>query len=184
MKRNTPRYHAVQFYKDETTLAEAAAHFLAEGLKSGQPALVIATSAHRAKITEGLLAHGLDADELKRSSDLMLVDARKALSMFMSNNVPDAARFRESMGRIIEKLCDGRSPCPIRAYGEMVDVLWQAGNSAGAIRLEVLWNKLAQDREFSLLCGYSVGHFYKETTDPMALQEICDQHTYVLPLRS
>ena len=50
----------------------------------------------------------------------------------------------------------------------------------GAIRLEILWNQLASTYEFSLLCGYSVGHFYKESVGSR-FQEVCDQHSHVVP---
>jgi hypothetical protein len=46
---------------------------------------------------------------------------------------------------LIELACRGRTDCVIRAYGEMVDVLWQAGQTAAAIRLEMLWNQLAEN---------------------------------------
>ena len=59
----------------------------------------------------------------------------------------------------------------------MVDVLWRRGESDAAIRLEVLWNDLAATHTFSLLCGYAIGNFYKETSK---LEEVCHQHTHVL----
>ena len=30
-------------------------------------------------------------------------------------------------------------------------------------KVEMLWNGLASTYDFSLLCGYAFGHFYKET---------------------
>ncbi len=30
----------------------------------------------------------------------------------------------------------------VRAYGEMVDLLWKDGNVDGAVQLEALWNEL------------------------------------------
>jgi hypothetical protein len=45
----------------------------------------------------------------------------------------------------------------------MVDLLWRGGQAEAAIRLEVLWNELASTRTFSLLCGYAIGNFYKQT---------------------
>ena len=68
----------------------------------------------------------------------------------------------------------------IRAYGEMVDVLWRDGNTDGAIRLEELWEELGESYAFSLLCAYAMGNFYK-TTDVGAFREICHRHTHVLP---
>ena len=65
----------------------------------------------------------------------------------------------------------------VRAYGEMVDVLWKQGREDAAIRLEILWNKLAHTYGFALLCGYSMGNFYKQAE---RFQEVCRQHTHVL----
>ena len=47
---------------------------------------------------------------------------------------------------------------------------------AAAIRLEMLWYQLANTHQFSLLCGYSMGHFYKDA----AYDDICTQHTHVI----
>ena len=41
-------------------------------------------------------------------------------------------------------------------------MLWKEGRTEGAIKLEMLWNKLATRYGFALLCGYSMGNFYKE----------------------
>ena len=46
-----------------------------------------------------------------------------------------------------------------------------------AIRLEILWNKLATTYHFALLCGYSMGHFYKQAEQ---FQEVCRQHTDIV----
>ena len=173
-------YHAVQFYKDDDSLAATAAGFLADGIAQGQPALVVATAAHTTRIIASMKTRGLDVDELRRTGELNLFDARKMLSSFMVGNLPDPLLFKSNVGDAIERLGVGRTPCPIRAYGEMVDVLWQDGNSDGAIRLEILWNQLASTYEFSLLCGYAVGHFYKESVGTR-FQDVCDQHSHVVP---
>ncbi len=65
----------------------------------------------------------------------------------------------------------------IRAYGEMVDVLWKQGKADAAIRLEMLWNMLAQRYGFALLCGYSMGNFHKDTK---GFEAICREHTHVI----
>ena len=53
----------------------------------------------------------------------------------------------------------------LRAYGEMVDVLWRRGEKSAALRLEELWNELQARRSFTLLCAYAMGKFYKEPAD-------------------
>ena len=173
-------YHAVQFYQDENSLAATAAGFLADGIAIGEPALVVATAGHTARIVGALKKLGVDADELRRTGELNVFDARKMLSSFMVGSMPDPLLFKSNVGDAIERLCVDRKPCPIRAYGEMVDLLWQDGNSEGAIRLEILWNQLASAYEFSLLCGYAVGHFYKESVRSR-FKDVCDQHSHVIP---
>jgi hypothetical protein len=177
-------YHAVQFYKDEHSLAGTVARFLAEGLSSGEPSIIIATPSHSDLILKEVSSLGLDTDERRRTGELHILDASKALSSFMVGGMvggtPDPVKFKLHVGNAIEALCAGRRPCPIRAYGEMVDILWQEGNCDGAIKLELLWNQLAITHEFALLCGYAFGHFYKETSEAR-YKEVCDQHSEIYP---
>jgi hypothetical protein len=58
----------------------------------------------------------------------------------------------------------------------MVDVLWKNGQDVAAIHTETLWNKLAHTQNFSLLCGYAMGSFYKDTDRT----EIERQHSHVV----
>jgi hypothetical protein len=179
MESQQNHFHAVQFYKDAASLADRVATFLDDGMKSGQPGLIVATSTHATAIVRALEAIGVDVSGARKTGELQILDARKLLSAFMVGGQPDALLFKSNVGDVIERLCVGRTPCPIRVYGEMVDVLWQEGNINGAIRLEILWNQLASAYDFALLCGYAVGHFYKETRDPR-YDHVCQQHTHVI----
>ena len=170
----------MQFYKDETSLTGTVAQFLADGLSTGQPVLVIATPSHARKIERALAARELDVNVLRARGELQFVDAQKMLASFMFGGLPDPVLFRFGVGEVIEKLCAGRVPCPIRAYGEMVDLLWQEGNADGAIKLEILWNQLAATHDFALLCGYAFGHFYKETSRDARYEDVVAQHSQVL----
>ncbi len=175
----TPQYHAVQFYSDEQSLARTVARFLGEGLDARQPGLVIATPSHTSTIVEQLAERGLNVNELRRTGELQFVDAQKMLDLFMVDGSADHARFKKEVGDLIEGLCAGLGPRPVRAYGELVDLLWQDGNADAAIKLEMLWNQLAEAYDFSLLCGYAFGHFYKETRDPR-YQDVRGQHSHVI----
>ena len=179
MTPKTEHFHAVQFYKDAGSLADRVATFLADGLNSGQPVLVVAGSEHAAGITRALEACGVDVADAKKTGELQILDARKVLGSFMIGPRPDPLLFRSNVGDVIERMCAGRAPCPIRVYGEMVDLLWQDGNPDGAIRLEILWNQLASAYDFELLCGYAMGHFYKETRDAR-YDAVCEQHSHVI----
>ena len=168
------QFHAVRFYESRQSLAGMVGQFLGEGFVAGLPAVVIATPAHLDTIKGVLTARFFDVPRLEAAGNLIMVDAEATLARFMVDGMPDAARFRDAVTPLIERACRGRKDCVIRAYGEMVDVLWKGGHTVAAVRLETLWNQLAQSHAFALLCGYSMGHFYKDA----AHQEICGLHTH------
>jgi hypothetical protein len=169
-------HHAVQFYGSDQALFTTVGGFLSEGLIAGQPALLIATPAHSAAILGELSNRLIDVPQAKRLGDLVCLDAEETLATFMAGDVPDAGSFRKNVGDAIEQALGGRVRTPVRAYGEMVDVLWKRGNPEGAIKLEILWNDLAASHAFQLLCGYSMGNFYKQTE---YFERVCQQHTHV-----
>jgi hypothetical protein len=174
-KSDFGQFHAVRFYENRQSLAGMVGQFLGEGFVAGLPAVVIATPDHLDAIKGVLAARFFDVARLEAAGDLIMADAEAILARFMVDGMPDPARFRDAITPLIERACRGRKDCVIRAYGEMVDVLWKAGHTVAAVRLETLWNQLAQRHAFALLCGYSMGHFYKDA----APQEICNLHTHV-----
>lgn len=168
--------HGVQFYGNQRELSKTVGAFLSEGLTTAQPAIVIATPEHRTAIEQVLEEHLVDVSAAKRLGDLVMLDAEETLGTFMGEDMPVGSLFRRSLGDVIVQTLRGRERATVRAYGEMVDVLWKQGRPEAAIRLEVLWNNLADTHAFSLLCGYAIGNFYKQTD---RYQEICDLHTHV-----
>jgi hypothetical protein len=113
---------------------------------------------------------------LQADGQLFLLDAAEQLATFMVDGVPNASLFRDSIIPVIQQAAGARQDCVVRAYGEMVDVLWKSGQTAAATRLETLWNDLARTQSFSLLCGYAMGNFYKDS----AVEEICAHHSHVM----
>jgi hypothetical protein len=175
------QHHAVQFYDDEKTLYTTVAGFLGQGMVDEQPAILIATAAHREPILDYLTSRMLDVNHAQQTGDLIVLDAHETLERFMRAEVPDRDAFESTVGGLIRTLLAKRSGrMLIRAYGEMVDVLWKDGKPDAAIRLEILWNQLADRYGFALLCGYSMGHFYKQTD---RFEDVCRQHAHVVPPR-
>jgi signal transduction histidine kinase len=172
--------HAVQFYEDEEFLTTAVAEFLAVGLTTGQPVIVIATEPHRDAFLRRLALDGFDIDAPRQSGLLTMLDARETLASCMVGAVPDGDRFRSIVGAVIERSLRGGGHATARLYGEMVDVLWKDGHTDSAIRMEEMWNDLGSRHAFSLLCAYAMGNFYK-SEDAERFQEICRQHTHVVP---
>jgi hypothetical protein len=172
-------HHAVQFYGDDEALFTTVSGFLGQGMIDGQPAIVIGTADHSRSILEHLKGRSINVEQAQVGGDLIVLDAHETLAKFMDDDGPDPARFEESVGCVIANLVNQRPGCTlVRAYGEMVDVLWKRGQPEAAVRLEMLWNKLANQHGFALLCGYSMGTFFKETK---LFEDVCRAHTHVLP---
>jgi hypothetical protein len=170
-------HHAVQFYGNDQSLFTTVGRFIAEGLIAGQPGVIIATESHRRAILQQLKERLIDVPAARRLGDLVLLDADQTLSTFMAGGMPDGALFTKHVGELLTQTLRGREHTSVRAYGEMVDVLWKQGDADAAIRLEVLWNELASTHAFALLCGYSMGNFSKQAEH---FQAVCEQHTHVL----
>ena len=171
-------HHAVQFYGSDQSLHTTVAGFLSEGLIIGQPALIIATEPHKTGILARLTERLIDVEKAQASGDLVLLGADEALAMFMVGDMPDEAAFEARIGGLVAQMLRDRPARTIlRAYGEMVDVLWKERREEAAIRLEILWNKLATRFGFALLCGYAMGQFYKQAA---RFEDVCSHHTAVI----
>ena len=169
-------HHGVHFYSDPARLCASVADFLGDGIAAQQPVVVIATPAHRKQIQSSLCERRFDVEMLCDTGSVTFLDARDTLDRFMVNGVPNGPKFRQAVGEVLSRV-GGRSEGAVRAYGEMVDVLWREGKPEAAIQLELLWNELAKTHAFSLLCGYAMGHFYKEASR----DDVCAVHTQVHP---
>jgi len=169
------RIHAVRFYQDAASLCHIAGDFVADGLLSDRPAIVIATPEHRQGLEERLVQRGVEVAASTTCGDLVMLDAEDTLARFMQDGMPDPASFVKTIGPVIEATrgATRRIPC---AYGEMVDVLWKTGHTRAASRLERLWNNLSRTLPFSLLCGYAIGSVYHGGD----VDEICSHHSHVL----
>ena len=169
--------HSVHFYADADALFENVARFLGAGLDAGDRIIVIATAAHKDSITarldERTLARALAARHV------VFLDAHETLDEIMSGNDVDADRFHEVLERALAGLRADAPGARVRAFGEMVDVLWQAGSSNAALRLEELWAEACRKHGFALLCAYAMGHFYAEPNAALFVR-VCDHHSHVV----
>ncbi len=172
--------HAVQFYKTQNFLASVVSEYVADGLKSGQATVVIATPAHRREVQSHLTRKGVDVNRVKLAGMLTMLDARETLGAFMRGHLPDRDLFEVHVGGVVEKGLLAGENRPVRAYGEMVDLLWRDGNPDAAIRIEELWNELAAKHPFSLLCAYAMDGF-SNSSDAESFKAICGRHTRVVP---
>lgn len=177
--------HTAHFYSSDPQLIAEVGLRLFRAIAAGGSAVVIADGAHRKGLCDFLELRGIDLHRVTNQGRWLALDASKALAEFMVGDVPDAARFRSLLGGVLDRLAAaaaryGKENSPIAAYGEMVAVLWEKGNSAAALRLEQLWNDLARNRVFHLSCGWPLG-FFSRAADGQSVAEICSEHTHVSP---
>ena len=176
-----PAGHAVQVYSELDELAASVGTFLDAGFRAGEPAVVIAAAGHVQAFSAELERRGHDVDELQAQGLLTCCDAEDTLASFMDGDVPSGERFEEAVEGVLDEVA-GRFPeKTIRAFGEMVDLLFQRGQQAAAIALEELWNRALESRRCALLCGYELDVFDLDT-QASALPEIIRAHTHPRPV--
>jgi len=170
----SPCEHFVQMYQDDALLLDALERFVGDGLQNDECAIVIATPSHRSSLERRLAAQGIDVSTAAVDGRYIARDAEHMLTMFMRNGWPDPDMFAEAI-RALLSCTHGRR---VRAFGEMVALLWAQGHSGATVRLEHLWHGLTQDQSFPLFCAYPRSGF---TQDPkLSIQEICAAHSKVL----
>lgn len=173
--------HFVQFYEADGFLLNSLGGFIGTAINSGDAALVVATQSHREGLDELLSANGLDVANAKARGQFVSIDAAETLSKFMVDGSPHPDRFNEVVGGIIASVSDGRPR--VRAFGEMVALLWAEGQHQAALRLEEMWNELQKAHTFSLFCAYPMnGLGGQKFMEPHS--GVCTVHTRVIPAES
>ena len=172
--------HDVQFYDSEDFLVREVTKFLAEGIRAGQPLIIVATEAHRKQFANRLRLLGFDPEHYDGGINTVWLDARDTLNAFMQDGMPDRSLFQATLGAVFERVLANHSYLVARAYGEMVDLLWKDGNIEGAIALEEMWNALATRYPFTLLCAYAMDNFQNQAHSS-GFERICAAHVHALP---
>lgn len=170
--------HVVQFYDREADLVRVVGAYLVTAVAEDAVAIVIADESHRVAFEAELVGAGIDVIRATEEGRVVWLDASRTLSLFMEDGRIEADRFRKVIGGVVRwARGTGR---PVRAYGEMVALLWDAGDILGAIEVEKLWNELGHELSFALWCGYHTRSLAGEE-HAEALHEVCHLHSTVVP---
>jgi len=170
--------HFVQIYETDTAFLDTLAGFIGGALRDGEGAVVIATAAHRIALDLRLLDAGIDLSAVKDRDQFISIDAEETLAKFMVNGWPDEQKFSAVIKEVLGRAgSDGRK---IRAFGEMVALMWAKGYCAATVRLEHLWQQLCESESFMLFCAYPKSGFTENPIDSIA--RVCAQHSKVFPL--
>ncbi|MGH7942449.1 MAG: MEDS domain-containing protein [Limisphaerales bacterium] len=170
-----PGDHILQLYENEAEFMDMLERFVRDGFENNESVVVIATAQHlnelKARFKKIELADGL-AD-----GKFFPLDAAEALSRFMVNNWPDNRLFHKTITAILGRATHGGHK--VRAFGEMVALLWAQGNTSATIRVEDLWNNLKKVYRFPLFCAYPRGIFTENADE--SIKNVCATHSRMVP---
>ncbi len=171
-----PCEHMVQIYGDDDVFLDALEGFVAGGLHKGDAVVIIATASHRIALERRLLAQGVDLLGVRAHEQYIALDVEETLAKFMVKGWPDDELFKQVITAVLTRArLSGRR---VRAFGEMVAILWGRGENGATVRLEHLWHKLCQAEAFSLFCAYPKIGFTQDAE--ASIRDICAAHSKVI----
>jgi hypothetical protein len=121
-------------------------------LLMGRAAMLLSTPANMLAFQRAALKGDVDYAGAIAEGRLVLCDAQRLMARFLVDSRPDERRFRAIIGGQLRMLMQRYRGVSI--YSEVVTVLLAAGRHDTAMELEQLWNQLAGDQKFDLLCAY------------------------------
>jgi DNA-binding NarL/FixJ family response regulator len=172
--------HEMLFYSSETVLMESLTRFVAKALGTGNPAIVVATKSHLEDLRERLIAQQIDVDAAYQKGTYIALDVAEAFSTLMTGAQLDSAGFLETIGGLAQaasKRATAEQP-RVAFCGEGIGLLWVAGRTDEAMRLEQLCNELSKNHELEMLCAYPLVSLQSHEND-QSLQIIRAEHTAV-----
>ena len=169
--------HVVLFYRDQEELAGWVSEYLLPAIVGDGVAIVLATPGHRRSFEGRLARAGIDVAAARAHGSYLAFDAGETVRGFMVDDRPDPAGFWQEISPLLRQAA--KAGQPIRIFGEMVALLWEAGLVDAAIEVEAMWNELGGQYPFSLLCAYPAqSHSCAHHLD--ALTEVCRAHAEVI----
>jgi MEDS: MEthanogen/methylotroph, DcmR Sensory domain len=171
-----PCDHVVQIYENDTAFLDALAGFVGGGINSGECVLVIATSSHLEALDAKLSSYGIHVEGLISDDRYIPLDAEETLAKFMVDGWPDENLFMQTVSSLIQKGINKKRR--VRAFGEMVALLWAQGLNGATVHLEHLWNQFCEKHEFSLFCAYPKTGFTQNINE--SIMNICGCHTKMI----
>lgn len=171
----TPSEHLLQVYTDDESLFDVLEVYIGDGLRAGEGVILIATPQHQAALDDRLSASGIDLRALRARNKYVTADAEETLARMLINGRLDAARFQEIVLNALGSLSARR----VRAFGEMVALLWGRGDQATALQLERLWHDVVRRLQFPLLCAYPRPPATPEAEE--AMRPVCASHSKIVP---
>lgn len=168
--------HLVAFYEHEGFLTSLVVDFLEPVFSGDTNGLVLAARAHTRTFIAGLADQHPDLNAVLETKRLVFRDARAVREQLRQAGPPTIDNVSAVLGDDIEQLADtGR---PLRIFGEVVALMWEDRDLAGALALEDAWNRFATMHTFDLLCAYPMRSFAAPES-VTAFLHVCQRHTAI-----
>ncbi len=168
--------HMIHLYRDPAHQVEVVSVYAAEGLRRGQKVFLIGDPLVLEHIEKRLTREGFDVAQLKALGELTPVDRNELKAKVFWEGKPDRERLKTFLDGIIDGAKDRRG---IRAWGNLVDALCQAGDFEASLMLEDLWNQVRGDRPLVSFCSYSTEGLVPDTAAEPLLRAF-DYHTHLI----
>lgn len=169
--------HVVQVYENEDAFLDTLEFFVSEGFRKNEAVIIIATPEHRTALAERLERSGISVAAAASRGQFIVRDARSCLARFMFDGWPAESRFHEMIEELLAKARERHTT--VRAFGEMVALLWDEKLYRATMRLEHMWTQLCQRESFPLFCAYPKASF--DAGDPADHREVHNAHTRTCP---
>lgn len=168
--------HLMQIYDSDAVLLDTLAKFAKDGLRAGEGVIVIATAIHLDALESRLAGSGIDLRSAREQDQYIPVDAEERFRRLVFRGWPDDYVFKQSVTKLIVRARgSGRR---VRAFGELVSLLWAKGQNAPTVRLEHLWQGVCQKEALSLLCAYPRTGFMHDADT--SIEELCALHSRIV----
>lgn len=175
-----PASHIVQIYDSDDFVVAGVSLFAAEGLRRGEVVLLTGTPAHLLGVRRTLASNGVDAEAAIREGQLSLSDAREGAQAIFKDGKPDRARFQAAVGGLLARACADPRFSGARWWGEISNLLQQAGNPRAALLAEELGDAAGKEHGVTIFCSYLFDRFDPRGYDGI-LREVCARHSHVIP---
>ena len=148
----------------------------AAGLWLRRPALLLPRQRIEVNSPSRLDASCIDIAGAQSQDRLIFLDAQETLDRFIVNGWPDDRRFSAVISEVLNRA--SQRDRKVRAFGEMVALMWAKGHCGATVRLEQIWTDLCRRESLPLFCAYPKVGFTEDAAQSIA--RVCAAHSKVL----
>ena len=151
------RRHEAVFYSDDELLTDEWTSIAEDALNAGATFMLVAFDARRDRLRAKLEALGVNVAGAVSDGRYVSLSVAEVTSKWMTNGQVDQTRFWAAVTPVLlaaARASTAEQP-QVVACGECAPSLCANGDAEAAIRLEQLWNEVAQTYHLDVFCGYA-----------------------------